>query len=142
MPLRLRLDGFLRARARDLLVAREALLPPLQAELAALSHAQEAAARAAMAAALAAKALQADLAVLTRPQFSADMTLDQVWRRHPGVRALFAARHLPACDGCALRHDETLAEAADAYDLDLPALLVELNALIPAQPPLSAPAPS
>jgi len=142
MPLRLRLDGFLRARARDLLVAREALLPPLQAELAALTQAQEAAARAAMAAALAAKALQADLAVLTRPQFSADMTLDQVWRRHPGVRALFAARHLPACDGCALRHDETLAEAADAYDLDLSVLLVELNALIPAQPPLSTPAPS
>lgn len=142
MPLRPRLDGFLRARARLLLVAREALLPPLQAEFAALTQAQEAAACAAKAAAHAAQALHADLAVLTRPQFSADMTLDQVWRRHPGVRALFAARHLPACDGCALRHDETLAEAADAYDLDLAALLAALNALIPAQPPLSAPTPS
>ena len=142
MPLRPRLDGFLRARARDLLASREALLPFLQAELAALTQVQDAATRAATAAARAATALQADLAVLTRPRFSADMTLDQVWRRHPGVRALFAARHLPACDGCALRHDETLAEAAEAYDLDLATLMDELNALIPEPAPLSTGAPS
>ncbi|MCB9779480.1 MAG: hypothetical protein H6742_13020 [Alphaproteobacteria bacterium] len=70
-----------------------------------------------------------DLTLLGRP-FSADMTIDQAWRRHPGVAAVFARHHLPACDGCSVRFDETVEEACAAYGLDLPGLLSELSALL------------
>ncbi len=62
--------------------------------------------------------------------FSLDMTVDEAWRRHPGARAAFAARHLPDCDGCAVRFDETLSEVADAYGFDAAALLDGLNRLL------------
>lgn len=62
--------------------------------------------------------------------FTLDMTVDEAWRRHPGARAAFAARHLPDCDGCAVRFDETLAEVADAYGFDPAALLHDLNRLL------------
>jgi hybrid cluster-associated redox disulfide protein len=58
------------------------------------------------------------------------MTIDQAWRKHPGTRNVFAQHHLPSCDGCAVRFDETIAEAAGAYGLELGALLEELNALL------------
>ncbi len=59
------------------------------------------------------------------------MTIDQAWRRHPGAPAVFARFHLPACDGCAVRFDESVEEAAAAYGLDLRALLAALDALLP-----------
>lgn len=62
--------------------------------------------------------------------FVPDMTVDHAWRRHPGVRAVFTARHLPACDQCAVRHDETLQEVAAAYGFGLDALLRDLNSLL------------
>ncbi len=58
-----------------------------------------------------------------------ELTLDATLRLHPGARAVLAARHLPDCTGCAVRFDETLAEAAEAYELDLEALLRDLRAL-------------
>jgi len=58
------------------------------------------------------------------------MTVDQAWRKHPGTRAVFARHHLPSCADCAVRFDETLAEAAAAYGLDLEGLLEELGALL------------
>lgn len=67
---------------------------------------------------------------LSREPFSAEMTVDQAWRKHAGTRAVFARHHLPGCDGCAVRFDETLAEAAAAYGLDLEGLLEELGALL------------
>lgn len=78
------------------------------------------------------RALQAvaeDLRLHGQP-FHADMSMDQAWRRHPGAPAVFARHHLPACDGCAVRFDETLEEAAVAYGLDLQRLLAELNLLL------------
>jgi len=57
------------------------------------------------------------------------MTIDQAWHNHPGAPAVFARHHLPACDGCAVRFDETLAEATQAYGIDLDAFLQQLNAL-------------
>ena len=75
--------------------------------------------------------LEAGLAALERRRpFDPEMTVEQAWQRHPGVRAVFARHHLPACDGCAVRFDETLAEAALAYDLALPLLLRDLNDLL------------
>ncbi|MCB9795529.1 MAG: hypothetical protein H6741_22715 [Alphaproteobacteria bacterium] len=62
--------------------------------------------------------------------FAAEMTVHQAWARHPGVRAIFARRHLPDCPSCAVGADETLAEVAFGYDFDLDALLMELNALL------------
>ena len=67
---------------------------------------------------------------LSREPFSGVMTVDQAWRKHPGTRAVFTRHHLPNCDGCAVRFDETLAEAAAAYGLDLEELLEELGALL------------
>lgn len=62
--------------------------------------------------------------------FHGGMRMAEAWRRHPGARAVFRRHHLPACDRCAVRFDEALDEAAEAYGLDLGALLVELNALL------------
>ena len=72
---------------------------------------------------------EADLLLSLQP-FSAEMTIDQAWRKHPGTRQVFAQHHLPSCDGCAVRFDETIAEAAGAYGLELDVLLEELNALL------------
>lgn len=62
--------------------------------------------------------------------FTADMTVHEAWARHPGVRAIFTRRHLPACPACAVGVDETLAEAAFGYRMSLEELLQELNALL------------
>jgi hybrid cluster-associated redox disulfide protein len=58
------------------------------------------------------------------------MTMDHAWKHHPAAPAIFARHHLPGCDSCAVRFDETLEEAASAYDLDLDLLLEELNSLL------------
>lgn len=73
--------------------------------------------------------LREDQDLWSRP-FHAEMTIDRAWRRHPGARHVFEAFHLPACDTCAVRFDETLSEAASAYDLDGDALLEALNDLL------------
>jgi hybrid cluster-associated redox disulfide protein len=73
--------------------------------------------------------ISSDLDLFQRP-FEAPMTMDQAWRRHPNAKMVFARYHLPACDGCAVRFDETLSEAAAAYGLDLDRLLTDLNALL------------
>jgi hypothetical protein len=75
---------------------------------------------------------QANAARLQR--FTAEMTVHAAWARHPGVAAVFAARHLPACPDCAVGADETLAEAAFGYALDLQRLLDQLNGLLDAVP--------
>jgi hypothetical protein len=62
--------------------------------------------------------------------FSKGMTMDRAWKHHSGAPGIFARHHLPACDSCAVRFDESLDEAASAYGLDLNALLKELNSLL------------
>lgn len=62
--------------------------------------------------------------------FTADMRIHAAWLRHPRAAEVFARHHLPACDRCAVRFDESIGEAAAAYGLDLGALLVELNELL------------
>jgi hypothetical protein len=73
--------------------------------------------------------LMADATLMSRP-FHSQMTVDQAWRRHPGAPAVFARFHLPSCDGCAVRFDETVEEAAAAYGLNLSTLMTALGALL------------
>ena len=61
--------------------------------------------------------------------FSPQMTIEQAWHAHSKAPDVFAAHHLPACDGCSVRFEETLAEAAEAYGIDLDSFLTQLNAL-------------
>ncbi|MDP6933026.1 MAG: hypothetical protein QGG40_08910 [Myxococcota bacterium] len=63
-------------------------------------------------------------------QFRAEETIDAIWRRHPGVGELFEEHGLPSCNHCAVRFDETLREAAEAYQVDLDRLLRKLNGLL------------
>ena len=67
---------------------------------------------------------------LWRLPYRSDMRIHAAWMRHPGAPAVFARHHLPVCDRCVVRFDESIGEAAAAYGLDLEALLGELNALL------------
>ena len=60
-------------------------------------------------------------------QFHAAMTIEEAWHNHPAAPSVFREFHLPACDGCAVRFEETIEEAASAYGLDLSAFLNALN---------------
>ena len=62
--------------------------------------------------------------------FHLEMTMAEVLRRHAAARDVLAAIGLPGCDGCSVRHDETLEEAIEAYAFDGPDLLRRLNALL------------
>ena len=57
-------------------------------------------------------------------------TIDRAWHSHPNASAVFAGYHLHACHQCAVRFDETIQEAALAYDFSEEAMLVELNLLL------------
>ena len=57
------------------------------------------------------------------------MTIDTAWNAHPKAPAVFARHNLPGCDGCAVRFDEKLCEAAEAYGIDIDRFLADLNAL-------------
>ena len=61
--------------------------------------------------------------------FHAKMHVHEAWAKHPGVREIFAAHHLPHCDSCAVGADERLEEVAFGYALNLDELLSALNAL-------------
>jgi|GEM_PF-1849716 len=87
------------------------------------------------------RAISESLAPPSGP-FHPQLTMAAVLRRHPGARDVLAAVGLPGCGGCAVRHDETLAEAIDAYGFDGPLLLARLNALLHAAPEGSPPPPA
>ena len=70
-----------------------------------------------------------DRAVVTGP-FIETMTVDVALRRHPAAQTVFARHHLPSCADCAVRFDETIAEVAAAYGLNLDNLLSQLNELL------------
>jgi len=69
-------------------------------------------------------------AIEARRPFSGRTTVHQAWARHPGVRGVFARYHLLACPDCPVGEDETLEEAARGYQIPLPVLLEQLNALL------------
>lgn len=126
---RTRLRAALAVRVREGLAPRRGLLAPIQREVLAIADRIDAVETRIRSLVERIEALRADLDLLGRP-FAPDMTVDQAWRRHPRAREVFSRHHLPACDGCAVRFDETLAEVAEAYDIDLAELLAELNALL------------
>lgn len=127
--LRRRLHQWLRARVHLALDPLSAERDGLIAATAASKAAAGALERRLSALARQAKRLADDLALLDQP-FSDTLTMDQVLRRHPAAAAVLAQHHLPACGGCAVRFDETLAEAAEAYELDLTLLLQDLRRLL------------
>jgi hybrid cluster-associated redox disulfide protein len=62
-------------------------------------------------------------------RFTASMTVDAALAQHPSARWVFAAYHIGGCDGCSSASNETLAEVAEGYRLDLEKLLADLNGL-------------
>ncbi len=82
------------------------------------------------------RARQMDLrSRVAREGFRPDMTMDEVLLAHPGAVRVLQDVHLPHCPGCAVRFDETLEEAAQAYGLALGPLLSSLDALVSAALP-------
>jgi len=61
--------------------------------------------------------------------FNGEMTIDEAWTAHPRAPEVFARYNLPTCDGCSVRFEETLAEASEAYGINLDRFLSDLNAL-------------
>ena len=61
--------------------------------------------------------------------FTEDMTVDAAWNAHPDAPMVFAQHNLPDCDGCSVRFDERLSEAAEAYGIDMIQFLNDLNTL-------------
>ena len=61
--------------------------------------------------------------------FLAHMTIRQAWDAHPQAPAVFAQHHLPGCIDCARSENESIAEGAGDHDLDVQALLDDLNRL-------------
>lgn len=58
------------------------------------------------------------------------MTVDAALALHPAARWVFAAYQIGGCNGCSSAADETLAEVAQGYRLDLDRLLADLNGLL------------
>jgi len=61
--------------------------------------------------------------------FTAVMTVDAALALHPAARWVFAAYQIGGCNGCSSAAEETLAEVAQGYKLDLDRLLADLNGL-------------
>ena len=62
--------------------------------------------------------------------FTATTIVSEALTKHPKARWVFAAYHLGGCNGCSRANDETLAELADGYRIELDAFLRDLNSLI------------
>jgi hybrid cluster-associated redox disulfide protein len=63
-------------------------------------------------------------------EFRSGMTVDAALALHPAARWVFAAYQIGGCSGCSAAADETLAEVAEGYRLDLERLLADLNGLL------------
>ena len=57
------------------------------------------------------------------------MTIEKAWNHHPMAPEVFHQHRMPSCDGCAVRFEETIEEATQAYGIDLQPFLSDLNAL-------------
>ena len=57
-------------------------------------------------------------------------TIDRAWNIHKEAQAVFARYQLHGCDRCAVRVDETVEEAAEAYGFSEEAMLARINLLL------------
>jgi hybrid cluster-associated redox disulfide protein len=67
---------------------------------------------------------------MVQEEFTAVMTVDAALALHPSARWVFAAYQIGGCNGCSSASEETLAEVAEGYRLDLERLLADLNGLL------------
>ena len=65
-------------------------------------------------------------------RFHPKMTIEQALDVHPHSKKIFEQFGLPRCNKCTVRFEETLQEASEAYDIDLPKWLAALNQLLKA----------
>ena len=63
-------------------------------------------------------------------RFRKTMLIKDALELHEGAASVFASYHLIRCSSCIVRFEESLEEAAQAYDIPLEAWLLELNALL------------
>ena len=63
-------------------------------------------------------------------KFSPNMLINEALQLHEEAASVFSTYHLPNCSMCVVRFEETLAEAAQAYDLPLIEWLEDLNHLL------------
>jgi hybrid cluster-associated redox disulfide protein len=63
-------------------------------------------------------------------EFTAVMTVEAALALHASARWVFAAYQIGGCNGCSSAAEETLAEVAEGYQLDLERLLADLNGLL------------
>ena len=57
------------------------------------------------------------------------MTVGEALSRDARAKWVLAAYHIGGCASCAMSEEETLAEVAKGYGLDIGALLADLNGL-------------
>ena len=66
-----------------------------------------------------------------RPRrFRKTMLIKDALELHEDAASVFASHHLIRCSSCIVRFEESLEEAAQAYDIPLETWLWELNALL------------
>ena len=65
--------------------------------------------------------------------FTAGTVVAEALDKHPKARWVFAAYHLGGCNGCSRANDETLAELAEGYRIELEDFLRDLNSLLDAR---------
>ncbi|MBM76782.1 MAG: hypothetical protein CMK59_15355 [Proteobacteria bacterium] len=63
-------------------------------------------------------------------RFRRTMLICDALELHEGAAGVFASYHLPRCSSCVVRFEESLEEAAQAYDIPLEKWLTELNGLL------------
>lgn len=70
---------------------------------------------------------------MKQPSLTTDLVISDVLARWPQTVAVFWRHHM-ICVGCAMSRFETLGEIASVYDLDLNALVRELQQAIETAP--------
>jgi hypothetical protein len=64
-----------------------------------------------------------------KPILTGKSTIEQALSSHSNAKMILAEVNLLSCQDCAVRFDETLAEAADFYEFSLDYVLLSLNKL-------------
>lgn len=68
-------------------------------------------------------------AITTGKRFSEEMTMGEALLLDSRARWVLAAYHIAGCSQCAISDEETLAQVAQGYGIELGKLLGDLNSL-------------